>query len=173
MLESVVAQLRLDVGDEKLIALVCTAFVGGCTLLLALRYLLHGILGRMSSISVRGKHCLVTGGSSGIGKEVAKVCRYTCFSYSRSICSWRPCVASRYTAAESTTDNNSQYGTLLFNHVFYCCVFAFFDMDMMDHLGVVEQRPTPLLVVHNIALIAHCSLHLRPDTDDAYTEVVQ
>lgn len=68
-----VALFQTNVGDENIVPLACTVFVGGSTLLLVVRYLLRGLLGQMSSVSVRGKHCLVTGGSSGIGKEVAKV----------------------------------------------------------------------------------------------------
>lgn len=50
-----------------------TALVGVGTVLLLLWYALQSILGTNGKMTMRGKHCLVTGGSSGIGKEVAKV----------------------------------------------------------------------------------------------------
>lgn len=50
-----------------------TALVGVGTMLLALRYIVQSILGTNGRMTMQGKHCLVTGGSSGIGKEVAKV----------------------------------------------------------------------------------------------------
>lgn len=51
-----------------------TVLSGAGIALVSMRYFLRAILGRIESMSMRGKHCLVTGGSSGIGKEVAKVC---------------------------------------------------------------------------------------------------
>lgn len=53
--------------------MVCTATVGVVTMLLVLRYIVQSILGTNGRMIMQGKHCLVTGGSSGIGKEVAKV----------------------------------------------------------------------------------------------------
>lgn len=60
-------------GDEPSMMMACTALVGIATLLLVLRYLMQSILGTNGEITLQGKHCLVSGGSSGIGKEVAKV----------------------------------------------------------------------------------------------------
>lgn len=59
--------------DERIMPMAWTAVFGVGTVLLVSRYLLQAILGTNGTMSVRGKHCLVTGGSSGIGKEVAKV----------------------------------------------------------------------------------------------------
>lgn len=59
--------------DARAITYVCTAFLGAVTMILVLRYAMRKLLGTMESYSVQGAHCLVTGGSSGIGKEVAKV----------------------------------------------------------------------------------------------------
>ena len=52
---------------------VCTAVIGGATALLVFGRLLRLLLGTSRRMKMQGKHCLVTGGSSGIGKEVAKV----------------------------------------------------------------------------------------------------
>ena len=52
---------------------VCAAVIGGATTLLVLGCLLRLLLGTNGRMKMQGKHCLVTGGSSGIGREVAKV----------------------------------------------------------------------------------------------------
>lgn len=59
--------------DEWSTKAVCTALIGAGTVLWVLRHLARSVLGTNGRITMRGKHCLVTGGSSGIGKEVAKV----------------------------------------------------------------------------------------------------
>lgn len=48
---------------------VSVALVAGALLLLLLRWLTNP----HKRMDFRGRHCIVTGGSSGIGKEVAKV----------------------------------------------------------------------------------------------------
>ncbi|CAM9989484.1 unnamed protein product, partial [Scytosiphon promiscuus] len=58
--------------DERIVPMAWTALVGAGTVLLASRYLLKAILGTNGTMTMGGKHCIVTGGSSGIGKEVAK-----------------------------------------------------------------------------------------------------
>eukprot|EP00904_Undaria_pinnatifida_P001533 jgi/Undpi1/11380/HiC_scaffold_30.g13677.m1 len=57
---------------DRLKTTVCTAVVGGATVLLVLGRLLRALLGTNGRMKLQGKHCFVTGGSSGIGKEVAK-----------------------------------------------------------------------------------------------------
>lgn len=59
--------------DGYLTRTVCTAVVGGATALLVFGRLLRLLLGSNGRMKMKGKHCFVTGGSSGIGKEVAKV----------------------------------------------------------------------------------------------------
>lgn len=63
---------------------VCTVAVGGATVLLVLGRLLRLLLGTNGRMKMQGKHCFVTGGSSGIGKEVAKVISNISHSYVRT-----------------------------------------------------------------------------------------
>lgn len=60
-------------GDEWSTKAVCTALIGAGTVLWLLKHLAQSVLGTNGRMTMRDKHCLVTGGSSGIGKEVAKV----------------------------------------------------------------------------------------------------
>lgn len=76
--------------DASFIATVLTAISGCIALLIALRYILQALLGQHKKIDVRNKHCLVTGGSSGIGLEVAKVNH--CYSNHHSV--YTPCVTT-------------------------------------------------------------------------------
>lgn len=69
--------------DEWSTRAMCTALLGAVTVLGVLRHLARSVLGTNGRITMRGKHGLVTGGSSGIGKEVAKV-RATVASAHRS-----------------------------------------------------------------------------------------
>lgn len=64
-------------------ACASTALAGVGTAILLLWYALRSILGTNGKMAMRGKHCLVTGGSSGIGKELAKV-----LSLLRGLCLW-------------------------------------------------------------------------------------
>ncbi|CAM9575693.1 unnamed protein product [Ectocarpus fasciculatus] len=59
-------------GDEWSTKVVCTALIGAGTALWLLKHLAQSVLGTNGRMTMRDKHCLVTGGSSGIGKEVAK-----------------------------------------------------------------------------------------------------
>lgn len=58
---------------ESSACIVSALLLGGSLVIVLCRQLANVLLGRMEDFSVRGVHCVVTGGSSGIGKEVAKV----------------------------------------------------------------------------------------------------
>lgn len=77
-------------GSGEVSSIMYTLMFGAGTAVLAYGCILRVFLRPMKVVSVRRKHCLVTGGSSGIGKEVAKVPDTPCsfivpFSFHRAL----------------------------------------------------------------------------------------